>query len=98
MTILGLAAGTLTTLSFVPQVIRTLRTRSARDFSKGWLALFGVGVAGWLVYGVLEGDLPITLTNATTLAFVIALVALKSRHPGSPRRRGRRSPSTYRGA
>jgi MtN3 and saliva related transmembrane protein len=48
MTILGLIAGTCTTLSFLPQVIRTLRTRHARDLSAAWLLIFGLGPrCGW---------------------------------------------------
>lgn len=78
MTALGLLAGTLTTLSFLPQVIRTLRTGSARDLSWGWLALFGTGVGGWLVYGTVTRDLAITATNALTITLVSTLIVLKA--------------------
>jgi MtN3 and saliva related transmembrane protein len=78
MTLLGLLAGTCTTASFLPQVVRTFRTGSATDMSWGWLALFVTGVAGWLAYGVAKSDLAITLTNAITLALVLALVGLKA--------------------
>ena len=77
MTILGLIAGTLTTLSFLPQVIRTLRTRHAGDLSAAWLVTFGVGVASWCAYGILRSDVAIIVTNATTFALVMALVVAK---------------------
>lgn len=78
MIILGLIAGALTTLSFLPQVIRTLRTRSSHDFSWGWLLLFVAGIAGWLLYGILTQDLPVTVANSITFALIWTLVALKA--------------------
>jgi MtN3 and saliva related transmembrane protein len=78
MTILGLLAGALTTASFLPQVVRTFRTESATDISWGWLLLFGTGVAGWLMYGLIKPDVAVALTNAVTLLLVAALVALKA--------------------
>lgn len=86
MTVLGLLAGALTTLSFLPQVIRTFRTGSARDLSWGWLGLFGTGVAAWLVYGSLTSDLAITATNAVTITLVGGLVALKGWQEATARR------------
>jgi MtN3 and saliva related transmembrane protein len=78
MTLLGLLSGVCTTISFLPQVVRTFRTSSADDISWGWLLLFAGGVGGWLTYGILRGDLPITATNTGTLALVLALGALKA--------------------
>ena len=56
MTALGYLAGALTTLSFLPQVVRSARMRSAAGLSWLWLLCFGSGVAAWAVYGVLRGD------------------------------------------
>ena len=86
MTTLGLISGTFTTLSFLPQVLRTMRRGSAADLSLGWLALFGAGIAGWCVYGLLTADLAISLSNAVTLALVLMLtgVKLRSATPESP--------------
>ena len=78
MTVLGLLAGACTTASFLPQVVRTFRTGSATDISWGWLALFCTGVGGWLAYGLIKSDVAIALTNAITLALVLALVVLKA--------------------
>jgi MtN3 and saliva related transmembrane protein len=85
MTILGLLAGALTTLSFLPQVIRTLRTRHAGDLSAAWLLIFGTGVAAWCFYGILRSDVAIIITNATTLALVMALVVAKYAVGTAPR-------------
>ncbi len=82
MTTLGLISGALTTMSFLPQVLRTLRTGSAADLSLGWLALFGAGISGWCLYGLLTADLAIGLTNAVTLALVLLLTAIKLRAVG----------------
>jgi len=90
MITLGLIAGACTTFSFLPQVLRTMRTGSAADLSAGWLVLFGLGVAGWCAYGALRSDLAIELTNAVTLVLVLTLVAAKlgATREGA-RRRGR---------
>ena len=77
--ILGLAAGTLTTAAFLPQVIRTLRLRSAREISLGWIVTFTAGVALWLVYGLRLGSWPIITANAVTLVLTGLILVLKLR-------------------
>lgn len=75
----GLAAGFLTTLAFIPQVVRIWRSRSARDISLPTFTLFTVGVGLWLVYGILKQELPIILSNAVTLGLAGAILAMKLR-------------------
>jgi MtN3 and saliva related transmembrane protein len=77
MTILGLIAGACTTLSFLPQVIRTLKTRHARDLSAAWLLIFGLGTALWLTYGLLRSDIAVALANGVTFCLVLTLVVAK---------------------
>ena len=77
--IIGLLAGTLTTLSFVPQVVKAWRTRSLTDFSLPMLLTFAIGVSLWVVYGVMIGGVPVIVANAITLALVLALLAMKLR-------------------
>jgi len=72
--IIGLTAGAFTTVSFLPQVIRTVKTRSSRDLSLGMIAFFLVGIVLWLIYGIMVRAWPIILTNAITI--VLALVLL----------------------
>ena len=57
--IIGLAAATLTTLSFIPQVWRSLRTHDMHGISLGMYITYTIGIALWLTYGLLIGDLPV---------------------------------------
>jgi MtN3 and saliva related transmembrane protein len=77
MTALGLFAGACTTLSFLPQVIRTLRTRHAGDLSAAWLLIFSVGTAAWLIYGILRSDVAVAGANGVTFVLVMTLVVAK---------------------
>jgi MtN3 and saliva related transmembrane protein len=77
VTILGLFAGACTTLSFLPQVVRTLQTRHARDLSAAWLLIFGLGTALWLTYGILKSDIAVALANGITFCLVMTLVVAK---------------------
>lgn len=77
ITFLGLAAGVLTTGSWLPQVIRILRTRSATDLSWLYLAAFGVGTCAWLTYGAMRSDQPIVVTNGATFVLVATLCGAK---------------------
>jgi len=76
VTLLGFVAGTLTTLAFLPQVIKTWRTKSSNDLSVSTLGMISTGVLLWLVYGLLVGDLPIIVANAVTLVLVVSIFVL----------------------
>ncbi len=76
----GMAAGVLTTLSFVPQVQRTRRTGQARDFSLPMLLMFVTGVALWLGYGLLLGSASVIAANSVTLVLAGYILAMKLRH------------------
>lgn len=73
---IGLTAGALTTLAFVPQVVRTWRMKTARDLSLGTFGMLAAGVSLWLVYGLLLDDVPIILTNLVTLLLVMSVLVL----------------------
>ena len=77
--ILGLVAGTLTTVAFVPQLVKTWRTRSAKDVSLLMFVGFTSGVLLWLVYGILRGDLPVILFNAITFVLASTILYFKIR-------------------
>ena len=77
--LVGFLAGSLTTISFVPQVVKTWRTRSAGDLSLGTLLIFSLGVMMWLTYGVLLHSWPMMLSNALTLAESAFLIVMKLR-------------------
>ena len=76
-TTLGLVAGTLTSIAAIPQLVKTLRTRHARDISIWQPLLLAIGVALWLIYGVLIHDLPLVLANIVPLICNIMLTILK---------------------
>ncbi len=76
--LLGLVAGTLTTVSFIPQVIKTWQSRSAKDISFGMFLLFSLGVLMWLVYGVAIHSTPIILSNLVTLVLSSSIILMKT--------------------
>lgn len=80
VTLIGLLAGTLTTIAFIPQLQQTWRSRSAQDVSLGMLLTFTAGVFLWLIYGLLLGALPIILANLVTLVLTLAILILKVRY------------------
>jgi MtN3 and saliva related transmembrane protein len=81
---IGLLAGLLTTIAFVPQVMKIYRNKSGRDISARMFTMFSIGIALWLYYGVLLQSLPIILANAVTLVLTLAILALKIRYSGKP--------------
>ena len=78
--LIGYMAGTLTTISFLPQVIRTWRMRETKDFSLVMLVLFASGILLWTVYGIWTGSPPIILANVITFLLIIVLVAMKIKY------------------
>lgn len=74
---IGYAAATLTTASFLPQAILTLRTRDTRGISLAMYSAFTLGVALWLVYGWTLGEWPIIVANAVTLALAATILGTK---------------------
>jgi MtN3 and saliva related transmembrane protein len=77
---IGYAAATMTTISFLPQLIRVVKLKSARDISLGMFLIFSTGTLGWLVYGVLAHSTPVWLANAVTLVLSISILVLKLKY------------------
>lgn len=77
---LGFAAGTLTTIAFVPQVVKIWKSKHAHDISLAMFAIFSTGVTLWLAYGVLIDSLPVILANSITLALALAILLLKLKY------------------
>ena len=77
---LGIAAGFCTTISLVPQIIKTYRTRHTEDLSLGMFCLLAAGVAMWLVYGVLIEALPIIIANAITFVLCFYIIIMKIKY------------------
>jgi MtN3 and saliva related transmembrane protein len=80
MTVLGLAAAGCTTFSFLPQVMQAWRTRSTKDISLVMFTVMTVGVALWVIYGVVRMDVPLIAANVVTFGFAATILYLKLRH------------------
>lgn len=79
-TIIGLVAGTLTTASFVPQLVKAWKTKSTTDISLAMYLIICTGIFLWLVYGILIGSLPVILANGVTLTIALLILLLKLRY------------------
>jgi len=77
--LIGYAAATMTTISFLPQLIRVVKLRTARDISLGMFLIFTVGTLFWLVYGVLSRSAPVAIANGVTLILSASILFLKLR-------------------
>lgn len=77
--LVGAAAATLTTICWLPQAIRVIRTRDTRAISLVAYTTFGAGLALWLSYGLLLGSWPLIAANTITLALVLVIIWMKLR-------------------
>lgn len=77
---IGYAAATCTTISFLPQLIRVIKLRSAREISLGMFTIFSFGTALWLAYGVLSHSAPVSAANLVTLILSMSILVLKLRY------------------
>lgn len=78
--VLGMIAGTLTTIAFVPQVVKTWRSKSTHDISYGMFILFSLGLLLWLAYGFVIDAMPIIVSNLVTLVLALVILGLKFRY------------------
>ncbi len=74
---IGSLAGVLTTVSFFPQVYKTIQSKSAGDFSTAWIVMMTTGVFFWIVYGYYINSMPVFIANVITLACMIVLTWIK---------------------
>jgi MtN3 and saliva related transmembrane protein len=74
---IGFAAATLATIAFLPQVIKTVQTRETKAISLPMYILFCTGVALWLTYGLLVGDMPLIIGNIVTLLLAGIVLSYK---------------------
>lgn len=78
--IIGAVAAILTTLAWLPQILKILRDRKAGDISLGTNAALATGISLWIVYGLAIGSLPVILSNAVSLLFILTIIGLKLRY------------------
>jgi len=75
----GYVAATLTTVAFIPQAVKTLKTKDTRSISLGMYIVFTVGVGFWLLYGIYLHSLPMIVSNVITFALAAAILTMKVR-------------------
>jgi MtN3 and saliva related transmembrane protein len=80
LTFLGLAAAFCSTVAFVPQVMKTWRSRSTADISLGMYLVLVLGIVLWLAYGALLGDTPLIVANGITLVLAGGILVFKLRY------------------
>ena len=78
--IIGFAAGTLTTIALLPQVIKAWKTKLTRDVSLLWAVALTIGVFLWLIYGVFIKSLPIIIANVFTFILAVTVLVLKIKY------------------
>jgi MtN3 and saliva related transmembrane protein len=77
---IGTIAAILTTCSFLPQAIKTFKTKEVSGISLGMYSIFAAGVALWLIYGILLAAWPIIIANAITLCLALCILVMKLRY------------------
>lgn len=78
--LLGYAAGAITSLTFLPQVVKTWREKSAKDVSLLMFIIAAINEVMWIVYGALLDNWVIILTNAIVLSMSLIMIFLKLRY------------------
>ncbi|PDT86104.1 hypothetical protein CO669_30165 [Bradyrhizobium sp. Y36] len=78
--LIGFAAATCTTVAYAPQAIKVWKTRSTGDISLGMFLVMVLGLALWLIYGLLSGDAPLIASNAVTMVLAGGILVMKLRY------------------
>jgi MtN3 and saliva related transmembrane protein len=85
-TLVGFVAAFCTTVSYIPQVKKCWQTGSTGDLSLKMLMILATGIALWVVYGVMKGDMVIIIANAVSLLLLFNLLVFKVRENATARR------------
>ena len=80
ITLLGLVAGMLTTAAFLPQVVKSWKSKSTKDVSLGMFLVLCIGIVLWLIYGFLTDDIPLIAANGVTLFLAGTILVFKIRY------------------
>jgi len=86
---IGFAAAFCTTVAFVPQLVRVVKLRSAREISLPTFLLFSIGVFLWLLYGLYARSNPVIASNAVTLVLSLSILFLKLKYDGRAATKGK---------
>ena len=78
--LIGIIAGLLTTVAFLPQAVKIWRSKSAKDVSLAMFVCFCAGIVLWVIYGFMLGALPVILANVVTLCIAATILVFKIRY------------------
>ena len=78
--IIGLAAGSLTTFAFLPQAVKTIKTRHTKDLSLTMLIMTDAGLVCWLTYGIMISSIPVIAANTISIALISTILILKIKY------------------
>ncbi len=78
--ILGYLSATFTTIAFLPQIIKTIKTKSAKDVSMGMFVFFTTGVFLWIIYGALTNTMPLIIANSVIFCLSLIQIILKIKY------------------
>lgn len=78
--IIGMVAATLTTLAFIPQAVKVIKTKHTKDLSLFMYIFFTLGLLLWLVFGILMKSLPIIMANGVTIVFAVVILGMKIKY------------------
>ena len=76
----GYVAAVMTTLAFVPQALKTIRSKDTRSISLGMYVVFTIGIGFWLAYGIVLGSMPMILSNIVTFVLSATILAMKLKY------------------
>ena len=77
---IGLLAAFFTTFAFLPQSIKTIKTKHTKDLSLAMLIMLELGIISWLAYGIVKSDIPIIMANTVTFVFITITLIMKLRY------------------
>ncbi len=80
ITVIGFTAAFCTTVSFLPQAVKTIRTKDTTGISLSMYLLFTTGTVLWLLFGIFSGNTPVMVANAITFAFAAIILYYKLKH------------------
>jgi MtN3 and saliva related transmembrane protein len=79
-TIIGLTAAFLTTFAYLPQSIKTIRTKHTKDLSLAMLVMIDVGLVFWLTYGIMISSIPVISANTVSIILITIILIMKIKY------------------
>lgn len=80
ITAIGMLAAACTTIAYIPQAIKTIKSKQTKDLSLGMYSVLNIGILSWLIYGLLITDWPIILANGISIIFTTTILVMKIKH------------------